>query len=245
MSFYDSRGSVGELFRRPDFGQNLNGFSDAIGSIPAFLDEGDEVVVPTPPRNLVALPGNTSASVTFQTPLSAGDSPITGYTVTSSPPGGTDANAGSLSLTHTITGLTNGQAYTFTATATSAVGTSEASAPSNSVTPTAGTAVLISGPSQGNFSQESGEFVVSVNGGILGTLLITPSSSGAGTLTPASFNLSAANPTGVFTYRPTSIGTFNINAANDGSLTDPANIAYTVRMVGSSQRSKGPVLEKR
>lgn len=78
--------------------------------------------------------GNATATVTLVAP-SDGGSAITGYTVVSSPAGGVDSNAGSTSLTHNITGLTNGVAYTFTATATNNVGTSSASPASNSVTP--------------------------------------------------------------------------------------------------------------
>jgi hypothetical protein len=61
--------------------------------------------------------------------------------VTSNPAGGVDANAGSTATTHMINSLTNGVAYTFTVKATTALGTSAPSAPSNSVTPSA------SGPS--------------------------------------------------------------------------------------------------
>jgi hypothetical protein len=82
----------------------------------------------------VATGGDTTASVAMVAPADGG-SAITGYTVTSSPAGGTDANAGTTGLTHSITGLTNGTAYTFTATATNAIGTSAASPASNSVTP--------------------------------------------------------------------------------------------------------------
>jgi hypothetical protein len=55
--------------------------------------------------------------------------------VTSTPAGGVDANAGSTATTHTVNSLTNGTAYTFTVTASTALGTSGPSAPSNSVTP--------------------------------------------------------------------------------------------------------------
>jgi len=64
-------------------------------------------------------------------------STVTGYTVTSNPAGGVDSNAGSSSLSHIITGLTNGTSYTFTAVATNSFGNSPASAPSNAVIPSA------------------------------------------------------------------------------------------------------------
>jgi hypothetical protein len=76
----------------------------------------------------------TSAVVSF-TPAGDGGSAITGYTVTSSPGGIT---ATGLQTPVLITGLTSGVSYTFTVTATNAIGTSAASSASNSVTPAAG-----------------------------------------------------------------------------------------------------------
>ncbi len=91
--------------------------------------------VPGAPTAVFAVAGDSSATVTFVAPLDDGGSPILGYTVTSSPAGGTDDNAGSAGLSHAISGLSNGTEYTFTVTATNAAGTGDPSAPSNPVTP--------------------------------------------------------------------------------------------------------------
>ena len=92
---------------------------------------------PGAPTIGTATPGNAQASVPFTQPSSNGGSAITSYTATSSPGGftGTLTQAGSGTIT--VTGLNNGTAYTFTVTATNSVGTSAASAASNTVTPAA------------------------------------------------------------------------------------------------------------
>lgn len=114
--------------------------TNAIGTGPASTASASvtpSATVPGAPTGVSAAAGNAKATVTFVAPASDGGSPITGYTVTSSPTGGVDSNANTTGLSHVITGLTNGRAYTFTVKAKNAKGSSVASAPSNSVTPVA------------------------------------------------------------------------------------------------------------
>lgn len=88
--------------------------------------------VPNAPTIGTATGGNASASVTFTAPADVGGGAITGYSVVSTPSGiiGTGASS-----PVTVSGLSNGTAYTFKVFATNAYGPSPLSAASNSVTP--------------------------------------------------------------------------------------------------------------
>jgi uncharacterized protein YmfQ (DUF2313 family) len=88
-----------------------------------------------PPTNVFATTDNAQSLVTWSPPANDGHYPITGYTVTTSPGGGsTSVGAGVTSLL--VTGLTNGTSYRFTITATTAAGVG-LPATSNSVVPSA------------------------------------------------------------------------------------------------------------
>ena len=76
--------------------------------------------------------GDGRATVTFTPPASNGGATISKYTVTANPGGITQDCASSPC---TVTGLTNGTAYTFTVTATNSAGGGDSSTASDSATP--------------------------------------------------------------------------------------------------------------
>lgn len=93
------------------------------------------VQVPGAPAEVTAVAESGAAQVSWSAPQSDGGSAITGYAVTSAPDAKTCTTTGATQCM--VQGLTNGTGYTFTVTATNVAGTSEASAASEAVTPTA------------------------------------------------------------------------------------------------------------
>lgn len=108
--------------------------SNAVSTGPASTASSS--VTPTgpsaPPTGVTATAGDQQATVSCTAPASNGGAAITSYTATASPGG---AHASATTCPITVTGLTDGTAYTFTVTTTSSLGTSVASAASNKVTP--------------------------------------------------------------------------------------------------------------
>jgi hypothetical protein len=115
--------------------------TNAVGTGPASVASNSVTpaapTAPAKPTNVTATPGNASAEVTWSAPANDG-SPITDYTIT--PYIGTTAQPSSTvtgsppATSAKITGLTNGVTYTFTVTATNAIGVGPASEASAAVT---------------------------------------------------------------------------------------------------------------
>jgi len=167
------------------------------------------ITAPSAPIIGTATAGNAQATVSFTTPPSDGGSPITGYTVTSTPSNHTATGTAS---PITITGLTNGTTYTFTVIAQNAVGTSAPSAASNAVTPatvpdapiigmaTAGNAqatVSFTAPTSDGGSAITGYTVTSTPGDLTATGTLSPLTiTGLTNATTYTFTVTATNALG-------------------------------------------------
>ncbi|MDT7579588.1 MAG: hypothetical protein QOK35_852, partial [Pseudonocardiales bacterium] len=95
--------------------------------------------VPGAPQGVTATAGNAAATVTWTAPADTGGSAIIGYVVTTTG-AAAPAPVTVTGTTATITGLTNGSAYTFTVAAKNGAGTGPVAGPTAGVTPRAPTA---------------------------------------------------------------------------------------------------------
>ena len=147
-------------------------------TVESNVDNLTATVPDAPTIGTATATGQTTATVTFTAPSNDGGAPITQYTATSSPDGitGTLNQAGSGTIT--VSGLTKETSYTFTVTATNSVGTSAASAASNSIT-TPGDFVAATGgtvTTSGDFKihtfTSSGTFTVTSSGGPAGSTTV-------------------------------------------------------------------------
>lgn len=164
---------------------------------------------------------NGRADVTFTAPTYTGGLPITGYTVTSSPGGFTGTGASS---PISVTGLQSNTAYTFTVTATNAIGTSAASEASNSITattvpqaPTIGTATDL-----GTGTSVSVAFTANATGGSAITGFTATSSPGSITGTGGSSPITVGGLTAGTAY------TFTVTATNANGTSLPSAASNSV-----------------
>ncbi len=170
--------------------------------------------VPGAPTIGTATRGNGSATITWTAPTSDGGSAVTGYTAVSSPGAHTASVTGS-TLSATVTGLTNGTAYTFTVHATNSVGNSAESAASNAVIPATVPGVptmTVGAATSGNGSATLTWSAPASNGGSPVTSYTVVSIPGGHTVTTANGTTVSATVAGLtngIAY------TFTVHATND------------------------------
>ncbi|MBI3043630.1 MAG: fibronectin type III domain-containing protein, partial [Betaproteobacteria bacterium] len=202
--------------------------TNAVGTGPASAPSNSVTPLDLPgaPSSVSAVAGNGQATVSFIPPVNDGGSPITAYTATSNPSGIT---ASGVASPITVTGLANGTSYTFTVTATNAVGTGLASAASNAVTPQAAAVVSLSSSANPSSFGASITFTATVTGqsptGSVqfkeGTTILTTVALASGS---ASFTTSAL-----------AAGSYSITAAYSGDTVNaPATSAVLTQVVSQA-----------
>lgn len=174
---------------------------------------------PGAPSNAAATAGNAQATVTF-TASSNNGYPITQYSATSSP-GGITGSCSAPCTSITVSGLTNGTAYTFTVAAANLRGFGPSSAPSNSVTPLGPPAAPIitsALPPPGNL-QTAYSHTFAASGSPVPTFAITN-----GNLPPG-LALSAG---GQLSGTPTATGNYTATVTASNGVTPAATQTFTI-----------------
>ena len=201
--------------------------TNAAGTGPASVvtNSVTPIAPPSAPLTVSATAGNGQAAISFSPPADNGGSIVTGYTVTTLPDNKTTSGT---TTPITVTGLTNGNTYTFTVSATNAAGIGLSSLPSNSVTPAAppGAPIIVSANS-GNASATIIFTPPIINGGSAVTSYTVTSSPGGKTSTGPSSPITLPGLTNGVPYTVTVVAT---NAAGSGTASLPSKIVipYTI-----------------
>jgi hypothetical protein len=167
------------------------------GFISAFYDP---LRNPNAPTIGTATGGDTSASVAFTAPSDVGGSAITGYGARSTPENITATAAAS---PITVTGLTNGTAYTFAVWAINTYGPSAFSAASNSVTPAIPVyGIFAGGNPDGNMSNVIQYVVIATTGNAIdvGDLAVAQGRGANGTISSTTRGIMAAGSDNIIGY---------------------------------------------
>ena len=212
------------------YGGSMSGTTDSIASN-SITTSGGASAPGAPTAVSAASTGATTANVSFTAPASDGGATITTYTATSSPGGITGSISQAGSGTIPMTGLTSGNAYTFTVTATNSAGTSAASSASNSVTTVGapGAPTTIVATATGKRSATVTFIAPLANGG-------SPITSYTATSTPGGLTQTMTQAAGTFTFdnlQPSTTYTFAVTATNaiGSSVVATSNSVTTTPLV--------------
>ena len=232
--------SLGAIFDPPSSNSMHNCFLNSGGPVASatfdtttsWMTIGSMPGVPSAPTGVTATGGNHTASVTWTTPATDGGSAILGYHVTSSP-GSLTCTAASNSCT--VTGLTNGTSYTFTAVAFNATGTGAASAASAPLNPSPLSLAFVHGPSDTTIDQVIAPpvtvQVVDAFGGNVAdssaTVTLTPSAGGINSGGSATTDSSGLATFGSVTIDQAAIG-LRLTASSSGLSNSPASNSFNV-----------------
>ncbi|MCK9408260.1 MAG: fibronectin type III domain-containing protein [Bacteroidetes bacterium] len=186
---------------------------------------------PGAPTGVSGTPLNTSVALSWTAPTSNGGSAITNYVIESSTNGTTwipFSHAPSVATSATVTGLTNGTAYTFRVSATNNIGTGATSAVSAAVTPRTipGVPTSVSGTSEN--SQVSLTWTAPSDGGSpITDYVVEVSENGASFVTFADGTSATAAATVTGLTNGTSY-TFRVSATNAAGTSAPSTVSASV-----------------
>ena len=164
-----------------------------------------------------ATAGNAATTVTWTAPSSDGGASITSYVI--KPSRGSAVRFGNVTR-DTVTGLTNGTAYSFTVATVNSVGTGPSSAASNSVTPTKATSKTALKPSETKVTygdEQVGHLSVAVSpqhSGLTATGTVTVKASAT---TLCVIKLSSAKGSCKLSAKQLKAGTYQLVATYSGS----------------------------